>query len=376
MPRAAPSAAYDQAPSGNQGSNPPAQTPAPESAPSPVEATTAECFPACRSGFLCHLGQCVSACNPPCPGGSSCTPAGECVAGVPPQTVAVPALVPEPPFEQERPIPPEHVIVLDTSIHSTGNSRIGFFDKLLVVATDLRGHFEVGRRVTLEAELPFVFARGNGLSIVGLSDFRSSTTRVGNPVAEVLYSRRTTQTRLELGGGLALPLASIPDVSPASELTTGQAVALMAVDAYNGALALRGLWDSWAFAPETLTLLAPVRWRHRKDGFEAGVEGAFALLISTSQDTQDDTTTILQVGGHAGYASDTLLVAARLRHVLLLDEDADDQHQASLEPFVEVRSGSVIAGGGVLINLDEPLGVLGSDGADIWSARLSAGGSF
>jgi hypothetical protein len=41
------------------------------------------CFPQCRSGYLCHEGQCLSACNPPCDAGQACTAAGECAAVAP-----------------------------------------------------------------------------------------------------------------------------------------------------------------------------------------------------------------------------------------------------------------------------------------------------
>jgi hypothetical protein len=39
-----------------------------------------ECVPACRDGFMCHEGRCISACNPPCGAGETCTAAGQCVA--------------------------------------------------------------------------------------------------------------------------------------------------------------------------------------------------------------------------------------------------------------------------------------------------------
>jgi hypothetical protein len=45
--------------------------------PAPPAAEPA-CFPACRSGFTCHEGQCVSLCNPPCAGGERCLASGEC----------------------------------------------------------------------------------------------------------------------------------------------------------------------------------------------------------------------------------------------------------------------------------------------------------
>ncbi len=37
------------------------------------------CAPACRDGFTCLAGECVSACNPPCGAGERCTGAGMCV---------------------------------------------------------------------------------------------------------------------------------------------------------------------------------------------------------------------------------------------------------------------------------------------------------
>lgn len=41
------------------------------------------CEPLCRAGFVCLEGTCVSACNPPCGGGEVCAEGGQCVR--PPQ---------------------------------------------------------------------------------------------------------------------------------------------------------------------------------------------------------------------------------------------------------------------------------------------------
>ena len=51
-----------------------------------------ECAPPCRTGYVCHQGQCVSACNPPCSTGENCTAEGQCVA--PPPPASVPAAPP------------------------------------------------------------------------------------------------------------------------------------------------------------------------------------------------------------------------------------------------------------------------------------------
>ena len=55
-----------------------AALPAPP-APPPV---AADCFPGCRAGYFCHQGQCLSACNPPCPSGNQCAEGGQCIAGI------------------------------------------------------------------------------------------------------------------------------------------------------------------------------------------------------------------------------------------------------------------------------------------------------
>ncbi len=43
-----------------------------------IASAGSECKPACRSGFVCIDGQCVSECNPPCSGDRQCR-GGECV---------------------------------------------------------------------------------------------------------------------------------------------------------------------------------------------------------------------------------------------------------------------------------------------------------
>jgi hypothetical protein len=41
-----------------------------------------ECVPSCRDGYICHQGQCITACNPPCAEGEQCIGEGQCVAAV------------------------------------------------------------------------------------------------------------------------------------------------------------------------------------------------------------------------------------------------------------------------------------------------------
>ncbi|HVY25012.1 MAG TPA: hypothetical protein VHB79_00620 [Polyangiaceae bacterium] len=56
-----------------------------------------ECFPECRTGYICQQGSCVSACNPPCGSNERCTAAATCEPK--------PAAAPLPPPPQASPAP-------------------------------------------------------------------------------------------------------------------------------------------------------------------------------------------------------------------------------------------------------------------------------
>jgi hypothetical protein len=45
--------------------------------PNPMDSL---CTPPCRTGFICHNSQCISACNPPCGEAEVCAQSGECVS--------------------------------------------------------------------------------------------------------------------------------------------------------------------------------------------------------------------------------------------------------------------------------------------------------
>ncbi len=68
------------------------QTAVPSAPSAPVE-----CVPACRAGFLCVQGQCISACNPPCAANETCNN-GQCVASAQPGVApaVAPAVAPSP----------------------------------------------------------------------------------------------------------------------------------------------------------------------------------------------------------------------------------------------------------------------------------------
>ncbi len=74
----------------------------PEAAASDPDSTTTpqdvepDCTPACRAGFVCVDEQCVSGCNPPCPGGQTCNTEMQCVDVTPVDYVPVEHRAPDP----------------------------------------------------------------------------------------------------------------------------------------------------------------------------------------------------------------------------------------------------------------------------------------
>ena len=67
-------------------------------------ASAQECAPACRAGYVCQAGQCVSACNPPCEAGTVCAEsAGQfaCISNAP-TNAGYPPPMTAPPQQQMR----------------------------------------------------------------------------------------------------------------------------------------------------------------------------------------------------------------------------------------------------------------------------------
>jgi len=78
-----------------------------------AQAQGADCYPACRSGYVCAPGgRCVSACNPECRAGELCTDQGQCVqagpAGAPQASPPAGWGQPPPPQQPYPPQPPAY----------------------------------------------------------------------------------------------------------------------------------------------------------------------------------------------------------------------------------------------------------------------------
>lgn len=86
-----------------------------QTAPAAAAAAAPACYPACRDGFICHEGSCISSCNPPCSGDLECVDGRRCLA---------PAASPAGPPVYEPPPPPRASFAERT--HSLFAFHLGF----------------------------------------------------------------------------------------------------------------------------------------------------------------------------------------------------------------------------------------------------------
>ncbi|HKP56524.1 MAG TPA: hypothetical protein VJV78_07390 [Polyangiales bacterium] len=203
----------------------------------------------------------------------------------------------------------------------------------------------------LELDWPFGFVSVSG---DGNDEFRT-----GNPLVAGYYVQRQHDGYLRAGFGIAVPIASVDDTSDLLPLATG--------------VAMRGLWDSWLYLPETLGLVLPFQIEKRMNALVLGGDTALGVLIPTS-DRSDESDVAIQLAGLIGGKSGPVTAGARLQVVWVPTADGDNA-QVALVPFVQ----GDFSGGFVylrfLLNLDEPFGVFG-DGADVWALSIGGGGRF
>jgi hypothetical protein len=137
------------------------------------------CFPACRTGYLCHEGQCLSACNPPCGVGESCTAAGEC------HPAAVPTFTPAAPSVGEVETSAVQAPAVADPGWARGASYFGFasagLDVALTAAVIAKNPHQPGTARTLGSWAIAVFGVTAPLTALGGASARGHAAVVGRP---------------------------------------------------------------------------------------------------------------------------------------------------------------------------------------------------
>jgi hypothetical protein len=189
--------------------------------------------------------------------------------------------------------------------------------------------------------------------------------RIGNPFVAARYMISAGPVTLDIGGGVAIPLARIPD--------DDQADRLLAIVAYGVALGMRGLRDAWLWAPENLGLVTPFRVQFALANLRLGGDAALAVEIPIDS-SADDVELFTQIGGQAAVVAGPVELGARLQGAWIPTEDGDN-FQLSAVPFVEAALGTGYFRAAFTLNIDNPAG-FSFDTGRFWSLTVGGGARF
>ncbi|MBX3271932.1 MAG: hypothetical protein KF729_16810 [Sandaracinaceae bacterium] len=198
-----------------------------------------------------------------------------------------------------------------------------------------------------------------------LMSFRGNPTRTepGNPTMELGYSGAISdQLRLEVGLGAAIPASARAQVGTDPPTLAERAGSEAAVRA---AMAARGYWSLWAWAPERFALYVPVRLAANAGGLLFEGELGLGVLIPILGDRGIDTDVVVQLaGGVGGELTERFALGARVRGVgapagSTLSGGAGSDVAFSVEPWARLRLDPVQVTLRASMTLDGPDGLAG-----------------
>lgn len=203
----------------------------------------------------------------------------------------------------------------------------------------------------------FDLAWGLGWAIDG-QGLGDSTSRLGNPSVSLSYRANSNRFRLRAGMGITAPLATLPSG------WDGRLDAFV----FNQTMAMWGMWNQWLWTPDRMAIPASGRASYVFRGGQAlTVDAALAPVIGV-RGSATGTDLLGQLALEADLPVDEwLVIEPRLQMVVLPGASIDRlQSAAGLRGVVRTGFGRFFAG--LLINLDEPLGVFGGLGR--WGIHL------
>jgi hypothetical protein len=214
----------------------------------------------------------------------------------------------------------------------------------------LEGAVALHRMVFLRATWGFAWAvDGQGLG--------ESTVRTGNPMASGAFRTGQGPWQLRAELGVTAPFAHIPFG------TDGRLYAFT----YNQTLAMWGMWNQWLWEPDHMAIPVSARFAYRFDEHWVVVEAAEATLIGV-RGGASGSKTVGQIAVEARLAIESkVTLCPRWQTVRLPAGNVDVwQSAVGLRVAVGTAAGDFFAG--MLLDLDEPLGVFGGLGR--WGIHL------
>jgi hypothetical protein len=182
----------------------------------------------------------------------------------------------------------------------------------------------------------------------------------GNPMLSVAHRLSALEhNRFDVWLGATAPLAWLADGTK-----RGFSRAM-----YAHALATRGLWNAWLWAPEQTALASGVKWAFKPSrDLRLRAEGALGVTLPLGDVTQDAADLFVQLATAVEGSAGLLAFGLRLQSVLMTADS--DPLQLAIVPYVRANFNVWALDLRTVINLDEPLGVFGA-GLDAWGLLIS-----
>jgi hypothetical protein len=171
--------------------------------------------------------------------------------------------------------------------------------------------------------------------------------RAYNPFLGAYYFVGLPLAQLRVGAGVALPIANIDNSNLVNAITDQLVLA--------GAAASHGLWNSWLYLPNTLTVVVPARLTLDLEVLKVAGEAGIGMAVGTGNNRGNDF--IYQLAAEA-FVSVGVEPGLRLQwvHIPTASVMGDNNFQSSLEPFVRFGAGPVHIMASLTYNLNTPLG--------------------
>jgi len=201
--------------------------------------------------------------------------------------------------------------------------------------------------------------------------FRGRPTRIdpGNPVLQLLYSGAVaSNVHLEVGVGAGVPTAARSQVGSDNPTLSERSASQVS---HRAAMAMRGYWSPWRWAPERFALFVPARVAASFGELALDFDLALGVMVPVLGGRGVDADVIVQLGaGVGGQVAEPLFLGVRLRGVgaplgVIVPgvdpegSDASDRVVFSAEPWVRLSVDPVQLSLRAVVTLNGADGVAG-----------------
>jgi hypothetical protein len=228
------------------------------------------------------------------------------------------------------------------------------------------GRYSITDRIRVGLEAGLALAIHSSWTDTGGAERDAGAAFVfANPLLSIDYGVQDQPLRWRVGAGVTIPLAS------ATALSSQAALAI--------AVASRGGWDIWMWAPDRMSGILDGRLEtDLTDALVVGVDGGAGVLGYIGDSITAETGFAAQVGADIELALGQVNVGLRATGVFVGEDlfPERDSLQVALMPYALFRlSTTTFLTAGFVLNLDPPFGFSFREG-NVWGLRVGIGSAL